>query len=123
MWYSTHGQIPSQQSQIVVGNGSRLPILDTGQTHICVPPVNFLLASVLHTPTLIFNLISVQTFTCDKWCSIEFDPFGFSVKDLITMTPILRFDSSRDLYPFVGSSMNTNNFALSTVVSSVDVCH
>jgi hypothetical protein len=110
-------------SQIVVGNGSRLPILGTGHTHICAPPVNFLLASVLHTLTLVSNLISVHKFTRDNWCFVEFDHFGFFMKDLITKTPILRSDSSGDLYPFAGSSSTTNNFALSTVVSSVDLWH
>jgi hypothetical protein len=35
----------------------------------------------------------------------------------------MRSDSLRDLYLFVGSSSTTNNFALSTVVSSVDLWH
>jgi hypothetical protein len=53
-------------SQIVVGNGSRLPILGTCSTHIRAPNINFLLASVLHTPDLLSNLIYVHKFTKDN---------------------------------------------------------
>jgi hypothetical protein len=84
-------------SQIVVGNGSRLPILGTGSTHIRAPNINFPLTSVLHTPDFVSNLISVHKFTNDNWCLVEFDPFGFSVKDLISKTTILRSNSSGDL--------------------------
>jgi hypothetical protein len=71
-------------SPIVVGTGSRLPILGIGYTHLRAPNINFLLAYVLHTPSLVSNLIYVHNFTRDNWYSIEFDPFGFCVKDLIT---------------------------------------
>jgi hypothetical protein len=110
-------------SQVVVGNGSHLPILGTGSTHLCAPNINFLLASVLHTPALVSNLVSVRKFTRDNLCSVEFDPFGFSVKDLITRNTIPRSNSSGDLYPFAGFSKTTNNIALSTTVSSVDLWH
>jgi hypothetical protein len=110
-------------SHIVVGNGQHLPILGSGSTHLRVPQINFLLAYVLHTPSLVSNLILVCKFTHDNWCSVEFDPFGFSVKDLITKTPILRSNSFGDLYPFTGFSMNHNNVALSTTVSNVDLWH
>jgi hypothetical protein len=102
---------------------ARLPILGTGYTHLRAPNINVLLASVFHTPSLVSNLISVCKFTRDNWCSIEFDPVGFSVKGLITRIPILSSNSSGDLYPFVGFSKLPNNVALSTTVQSVDVWH
>jgi hypothetical protein len=46
-------------SQIVIGNGYRLPILGIGSTHIHAPHINFLLASILHTHALVSNLISL----------------------------------------------------------------
>jgi hypothetical protein len=110
-------------SQIVVSNGHHLPILGSGSTHLRAPNINFLLASVLHTPSLVSNLILVCKFTRDNWCFVEFDPFVFSVKDLITKTPILRSNSFGDLYPFVGFSVNHNIVALSTTVSNVDLSH
>jgi hypothetical protein len=36
-------------SQVVVGNGSHLPILDTSLTYLRAPNINFLRAFVLHT--------------------------------------------------------------------------
>jgi hypothetical protein len=95
--------------------------LGTRSTHISALHINFILASVLHTPSLISNLISVQKITKDNWCSVEFDPFDFSVKDLISQTIILRSNSSRDLYPFAGSTTSTNKFVLSSSVSYVDL--
>nr|GEU50484.1 ribonuclease H-like domain-containing protein [Tanacetum cinerariifolium] len=38
-------------------------------------------------------------FTRDINCTIEFDAFGFSVKDFLTRHILLRCDSSSDLYP------------------------
>jgi hypothetical protein len=109
-------------SNIVVGNGSCLPILGASHTHIRAPDINFLLASILHTPDLVSNLISVHKFTRDNWCSIEFDPFGFSVKDLINKNTILRSNSSGDLYPFTSLSTKlANNYALSSTVSMADI--
>nr|GEV79475.1 putative ribonuclease H-like domain-containing protein [Tanacetum cinerariifolium] len=41
----------------------------------------------------------VLLFTRDNNCTIEFDAFGFSVKDYLTHHILLRCDSSGDLYP------------------------
>jgi hypothetical protein len=49
------------------------------------------------------NLLSIRKFTRDNFCSIEFDAFGFSVKDLKTRRVILRCNSEGDLYTFPGS--------------------
>ncbi|GJY49630.1 ribonuclease H-like domain-containing protein [Tanacetum coccineum] len=48
---------------------------------------------------VIKNLISVCQFTRDNNCTIEFDSFGFSVKDFLTRHILFRCDSSGDLYP------------------------
>lgn len=55
--------------------------------------------NVLITPQIIKNLKSVRSFTRENSCSIEFDPFGFSVKDLRTKQVLMRCDSSGYLYP------------------------
>jgi histone deacetylase 1/2 len=57
------------------------------------------LNNVLVSPKLIKNLISVRQFTIDNNCSVEFDPFGCSVKDLLTRTEIARCNSPGPLYP------------------------
>ena len=41
----------------------------------------------------------LRQFTIDNYCTIQFDPYGFSVKDLLTGTVIIRCNSSGPLYP------------------------
>ncbi|GJR82824.1 ribonuclease H-like domain-containing protein [Tanacetum coccineum] len=69
-------------SSILVGNGNSIPVTNT--RHSMLPTLNrpLHLHNVLVTPNIIKNLISVRQFTRDNSCSIEFDPFGFTVKDL-----------------------------------------
>lgn len=76
-------------SHIVVGNGSLVPIHGTGTTdpaHIKYKFCSF--QCLAYTPPK--NLIFVRKFTKDNACSVEFDPSGFSVKDLQTRKEILR---------------------------------
>jgi hypothetical protein len=47
---------------------------------------------------MVQSLISVRHFTTDNWCSIEFDPFGLSVKDLTTKNVIIKSNSTGPLY-------------------------
>ena len=85
---------------ILVGNGNTIPVYGDGHKIIPSPsrsPVN--LKNVLHAPQIIKNLTSVRKFTTDNHVSMEFDPFGFHVKDLLTGNIILRCDSTGDLYP------------------------
>lgn len=58
------------------------------------------LTNILFTPTIIKNLLSVRKFTIDNQASVEFDPYGFSIKDLKTGALLSRHDSMGDLYPF-----------------------
>jgi hypothetical protein len=100
-------------SHIVVGNGSFLPIYSVGSTTLTSRPFN--LERVLYSPSIIKNLISVRQFTIDNSCSIEFDPTGFSVKDLATRRLIMRSNSSGPLYPFFGASPHGHTaFTIST---------
>jgi hypothetical protein len=82
-------------SSIVVGNGSALSVTSVGDSAL---PTPFYLNNVLVTPDIIQNLLSVHRFTTDNWCSMEFDSFGLSVKDLSTWNVITRCNSSGPLY-------------------------
>ena len=82
-------------TSIVVDNSSLLPVTSTGTT-VIHPSLR--LNNVLVSPQLIKNLISVRQFTIDK-CSVEFDPTGCSVKDLLSQNVIVRCNSSGPLYP------------------------
>lgn len=83
---------------VKVGNGSLIPITSKGSTSLASYSRPLSLKNVLVAPNIIKNLISVRRFTNDNWCSVEFDPFGFSIKDLSTKRILLRSDSSGDLY-------------------------
>ncbi|GJX66895.1 hybrid signal transduction histidine kinase M [Tanacetum coccineum] len=83
---------------IHVGDGNSIPVTNTG--HSIIPSLHrpLHLYNVLVTPNIIKNLISVRQFTRDNNCTIEFDAYGFSVKDFLTRHILLRCDSSGDLY-------------------------
>jgi hypothetical protein len=98
---TTHSAPELNSHHIIVGNGSKLPILVVGSVQISSLPLY--LQNVLVSPGIVKNLISVRQFTLDNYVSIEFDPFGFSVKDLATKTLLLRSNSDGDLYPFFGT--------------------
>ncbi|GKB28530.1 ribonuclease H-like domain-containing protein [Tanacetum coccineum] len=82
-----------------VGDGKTILVTNTG--HSILPTLSrpLYLYNVLVTPNIIKNLISLHQFTRDNKCSVEFDEFGFSVKDFLTRHILLRCDSSGDLYP------------------------
>jgi hypothetical protein len=82
-------------SSIVVGNGSSLSITSVGDS---VLPGPFYLNNILLAPDMVQSLISVYRFTTDNWCSMEFDPFGLSVKDLTTKNVIVRSNNTSPLY-------------------------
>jgi hypothetical protein len=92
---SVRPPLPIDPSSIVVGNGSPLLVTSVGNTTL---PGPFYLNNVLVTPDIIQNLLSVRRFTTDNWCSMEFDPFGLSVKDLSTRNMLTRCNSSGPLY-------------------------
>ncbi|KAI3677446.1 hypothetical protein L2E82_51659 [Cichorium intybus] len=99
----------SSQNHIVIGNGFKIPINGTGYTTLSPPFPPFKINNVLFAPHLIKNLLSVRRLTTYNHIAIEFDPFGFLVKDFQTKIPILRCDSTGDLYPLTLQSAHTNN--------------
>ena len=81
----------------------------------------FILVNVLHAPQLIKNLISIRKFTHDNMVSIEFDPFGFSMKDLAMRNIVLRSNSNGDFYPFQsthGATIPSSSSSAFSVLSS-----
>jgi transposase InsO family protein len=88
-------------SQIIVGNGAPLPVRQMGFTSIPCHIKPLSLCNVLISPGLIKNLISVRAFTRDNWVSVEFDPFVFSIKDLMMRTVLRGCDSTGELYPLL----------------------
>ncbi|GJZ96554.1 ribonuclease H-like domain-containing protein [Tanacetum coccineum] len=107
---------------VLVGDGKSIPVTNTGHSTLPTPYRPLHLNNVLITPNIVKNLISVRQFVRDNKCTIEFDEFGFSVKDYWTRQILLRCDSMGDLYPvtslsypqafLVGQQTNTNDLVI-----------
>jgi hypothetical protein len=97
----SHPPPPAHPTSIVVGNGSTLLVTSVGAS---VLPRPLYLNDVLVAPHITHNILSICRFTNDNSCSIEFDPTGFSVKDLATRTPLTRCHSVGPLYTLQPSS-------------------
>ncbi|GJV59321.1 zinc finger, CCHC-type containing protein [Tanacetum coccineum] len=108
-------------SSVHVGDGKSILVTNTGHSIIPSHHRPLHLHNVLVTSNIIKNLISVRQFTRDNNCTIEFDAFGFSVKDYLTRHILLRCDSSGDLYPVTKPSTLLIAF-LSTSASTWHQC-
>ncbi|GKD71594.1 hypothetical protein Tco_1325684, partial [Tanacetum coccineum] len=93
-----------------VGDGKSIPVTNTCHNIITSHHRPLHLHNVLVTSNIIKNLIYVHHFTRDNACTIEFDAFGFSVKDYLTRHILLRCDSSDDLYPVTNPSTSPTAF-------------
>jgi hypothetical protein len=115
---------PTIPSSIVVDNGSVLPVTLVGDT---VLPGLFYLNNVLVTPDIIKNLLFVHQFTTDNWCSMEFDPFDLSVKDLAIRNVTTRCNSSGSLYTIQLPVMHTPHastfYALTIAATTMSLWH
>ncbi|GJR23718.1 ribonuclease H-like domain-containing protein [Tanacetum coccineum] len=98
---------------VSVGDGHSIPVTNTGHSILPTSVRPFHLNNVLITPHIVKNLIFVRQFIHDNNCTIEFDAFGFSVKDFMTRRVLLRCDSTRDLYPVMHPSPIPRAFLVS----------
>ncbi|GJY81730.1 ribonuclease H-like domain-containing protein [Tanacetum coccineum] len=89
---------------VSVGDGHTIPVTNTGHSILPTPHRPLHLNNVLITPHIIKNLIYVRQFVRDNNCTVEFDAFGFSIKDFMTRRVLLRCDSTGDLYPIMQPS-------------------
>ncbi|GJR56567.1 hypothetical protein Tco_1407088 [Tanacetum coccineum] len=71
-------------SSVSVGDGHFIPVTNTGHSILPTSVRPLHLNNVLITPNIVKNLISVRQFIRDNNCTIEFDAYGFSVKDFMT---------------------------------------
>lgn len=108
---------------VIVGNGSSIPVTTIGSSSIKTSTKPLVLNNVLVTPDIVKNLISVRKFTKDNWCSVDFDLFGFTVKDLQTRKALLRCDSSGDLYSLPASFKKPPVVSSALLAFSPDLWH
>jgi histone deacetylase 1/2 len=106
-------------SSVVIGNGAHLPVSQSAAATIATPSSSIQLNNVLVSPSMVKNLVSVRKLTRDNNISVEFDPHGFSIKDLQTGTVMLHCDSSGDLYPL----RSPQHFALTASPVTTDLWH
>ncbi|KAJ9558152.1 hypothetical protein OSB04_012766 [Centaurea solstitialis] len=118
-----HSLTPCNSNFIQVGNGAVVPARYIGQCSFPFSSWPLKLKNVLVSDKIIKNLISVRRFTVDNSVSVEFDPFGFTVKDFQTGRPLQRCDSDHhDLYPVLPSSP-PSALASANVAVSFDTWH
>ncbi|GJW95513.1 ribonuclease H-like domain-containing protein [Tanacetum coccineum] len=99
---------------VSVGDGHSIPVTNTGHSILPTSVRNSsTYSNVLITPHIVKNLISVRQFVRDNNCTIEFDAYGFSVKDFMTRRVLLRCDSTGDLYPVTHPSPIPHAFLVS----------
>jgi hypothetical protein len=106
----------SNPSSIIVGNGSSLLITSVGDS---VLPEPFYLNNILLAPDMVQSLLSVHYFTTDNRCSMEFDPFSLTVKDLTTKNVIIRSNSTGLLYTLRLPGSLTPSFSVMAAFAAV----
>ncbi|GJX61913.1 ribonuclease H-like domain-containing protein [Tanacetum coccineum] len=98
---------------ISVGDGHSIPVTNTGHSILPTSLKSLHLNNVLITLHIVKNLIYVHQFFRYNNCTIEFDVFGFSIKDFMTRRVLLRCDSTWDLYPITTPSPIPHAFLVS----------
>ncbi|KAL4586285.1 hypothetical protein LXL04_010921 [Taraxacum kok-saghyz] len=84
--------------EVVLGDGSGLPISNIGTTYINTPHKQLLLSNVLHVPRLRRNLVSVGHLCDTNRVSVEFFSSHLFVKDLCTGARLMRGERTEGVY-------------------------
>ncbi|GKE17312.1 ribonuclease H-like domain-containing protein, partial [Tanacetum coccineum] len=103
---------PSLYKSVFVGNGQPIPVTYTGHSLLYTPHKPLHLHLVLVTPNIIKILNFVRQFTRDNNVFVDFDAYGFSMKDYETRWLLLHCDSFSDLYHVTQQPLSTTPFAL-----------
>lgn len=84
--------------ELVIGDGSSLPISNAGSFSLSTPTKNFSFSNVLHVPNISRNILSISKFCQENNTSIEFLPFLFRVKELSKGTTLLQGPTKAGVY-------------------------
>ena len=84
---------------MAVGNGSGLPIANTGSTTLTAQNSTFQLKNVLHCPDVPVNLLSIQKFCAENDCFFILTATYFLVKEIRTGRVLLHGHGRDGLYP------------------------
>ena len=83
---------------IMIGDGTSLPISHTGSTSLKTPSTTFTLNNVLSVPNMKKKLISISQFCLSNNVFIEFSPFYFLVKELRIGAILLKGQTKYGVY-------------------------
>jgi histone deacetylase 1/2 len=109
---------------IMIGDGSSLPITHTGSTSFTTHNTSFKLDNVLCVPSMKKNLISISQFCTSNNVSVEFLPSSFYVKELRTGAILLKGQTKDGVYEWpVPSSLSSPLVAFSSVKTSSSAWH
>ncbi|XP_076931616.1 uncharacterized protein LOC143596833 [Bidens hawaiensis] len=100
-----HPDLFHVNTKLLVSNGQYLPIEGSGTGYLPIHNRTYILPNILYSPHIIKNLLFVRRFTRDNNVSIEFDPLGFSLKDLKMGRLLSRHNSTGDLYPVTAPTL------------------
>lgn len=84
--------------ELVIGDGSCLPITHVGTLIIYFENIPFKLTNVLCVPSLSRNIISISRLCLDNQILIQFFSYHFVIKDFHSHHPLLHGTSNRGLY-------------------------
>ncbi|KAL4586189.1 hypothetical protein LXL04_010821 [Taraxacum kok-saghyz] len=104
--------------EIMLGNGTNLPISHTGNTSLPTNSRSLNLHNVLIVPQLRNNIISVAKLCKSNHVSVEFFPHHFLVKDLRTGAPLMRVMNVNDVYYAAINSLRRLSQINSTTTST-----
>jgi hypothetical protein len=108
---------------VVSGNGSIVPMSHIGHSSFQSPTCSMHLNDVLVVPNLVKDLIFVRRFTTDNLLSMEFDPYGLSVKDYRTKEVLHRCDITGEVYPIFPASSSSSTLVLCANTITKDTWH
>lgn len=97
---------------VVLGDGSGLPITHLGTTQLPSPSHMFSLHNVLCIPSMKRNLISISQFCKTNNVSLEFIPSCFFVKDLSTGATLLQGPNKDNTYEWPTTLHGTSSHKL-----------
>ena len=91
---------------------SGLQITHTGHSTINTTAKNLVLKDVLHVPQISKDLLSIHKLAKDNGVFIEFHPYFFLIKDLVTERTLLRGRCRGGLYPIESSEISALKCAM-----------
>jgi len=106
----------TSSNQLIVGDGSGLPISNIGKSVLHTHTHSLQLSNVLHVPNISQNLLSIFSLCKTNPISVEFFANQFLVKDLKTMAPLLKGLHDNGLYHL--PQMSAPPQALTTTTSA-----